>query len=98
MPTFIGQPVTVQQAAEGPEPARFHWKDHMYEVSEVVQAWSDWHFGEGSHRRSWRNRRHRNYYRVRTPEGLFELYADRGIRGEIQEWILVQQLEDARSS
>lgn len=87
--------MTVEQAMGGPEPVRFSWRDRTLEVREILQAWSDWNFGAGSHTRSWRNRRHRNYYRVRTDEGLFELYADRGIRGEIRKWILVQQLEDS---
>lgn len=93
MPTFIGQPVEVVLLGELPEPVQFVWQGRTIDVREVTHRWTDWNFGEGSHRRSWRNRRHRNYYRVRTDEGEFELYVDRGVQGESRRWILVQRLD-----
>lgn len=98
MHTFIGEPVLVEQASSSPEPVRFTWRDEPYEIVTILHSWSDWNFGAGSHTRSWRNRRHRNYYHVRTERGDFELYVDRGVRGERHVWILAQKLAAAPPS
>ena len=90
---FIGESVSVEQAVGGLSPARFVWREQVFDVREILHTWSDWKFGEGSHTRSWRNRRHRNYFQVRTESGDFELYVDRGVRGERHVWILAQTLD-----
>jgi len=90
---FIDEVVEVTLAGELPEPIQFRWRERDYRILEIQHRWSDWHFGAGSSTRSWRNRRHRNYYRVRTAEGVYELYLDRASRDERSRWILYQQLE-----
>lgn len=89
---FIAETVDVVLSGELPEPIRFRWRGDDYLVEEVLQRWSDWNFGAGSHRRSWRNRRHRNYYRVKTAQGVYELYFDRGVPEGTGRWILVGEL------
>lgn len=91
---FVGEPVSVEPAGAVGPPETFIWKDQTYEVQEILHTWSDWGFGEGSHTRSWRNRRHRNYFQVRTSQGDFELYVDRGVRGERSIWILSRILDE----
>ena len=95
MNRFIDEPVEVELSGEIPQPVSFRWRGQDYTVLEVLQTWSDWHFGEGSHRRSWRNRRHRNYFRVRTAQGQFELYLDRAATVSSDRWILYQELAGA---
>ena len=90
---FIGEPVSVEPSGGGLPPARFVWRERVFDVREILHTWSDWHFGEGSHTRSWRNRRHRNYFQVRTDAVDFELYVDRGVRGERHVWILARRLD-----
>ena len=90
---FVGEPVSVEPEGAGKAPAQFVWRGQVFHVREILHSWSDWHFGEGSHTRSWRNRRHRNYFQVRTPRGDFELYVDRGVRGERSVWILARTLD-----
>ena len=91
---FVGEPVSVDPPGAGTPPSRFVWRDQVYDVQEILHSWSDWGFGEGSHTRSWRNRRHRNYFQVRTQQGDFELYVDRGVRGERSVWILSRTLDE----
>jgi Family of unknown function (DUF6504) len=95
MHRFIDETVEVERAGDLPEPVRFRWRGESFEILEVQQRWSDWHFGAGSYRKSWRNRRHRNYYRVRTAEGVYELYLDRNVPDPAGRWILYQEIVPA---
>lgn len=93
MPRFIGEKITVETTGTVKQPTRFTWRATVYEIDEIILAWSDWNFPAGSTQRSWRTRRHRNYYRVRTSSGeQFELYLDRS-RDPRGDWYLYQQLE-----
>lgn len=71
-------------------PRSFTWNGRTYEIKEIIAVWADWGFPAGSPRRkTWRMRRHRNYYRVETENGdVFELYHDRGVKADIDEWVL----------
>lgn len=92
MGQFISEVVEVKIGSKDKRPLLFNWQGKEYKILEVVSVWRDWGFGRGSPRkRSWRLRRHRNYYRVITDAGkTFELYLDRG--GNARKWVLYREL------
>lgn len=91
---FISQAISVSRDAESGKPVSFVWNGREYTVREIIAVWPDWGFSSGSpKRKNWRMRRHRNYYRVETVDGeVFELYHDRGIKGENDTWVLQTQI------
>ena len=97
-PKFFGQEIQVTTTGEVKVPAAFKLADREYIVSEIVQEWQDHGFGPTAvgRRNRWWQRRHRNYYLVKTSEGeLFEIYHDRGTNlkhPELRKWILHRQL------
>lgn len=73
------------------EPVAFTWRGRRYEVSEILEAWVDAGFGAGEKTRTWYNRRHRNYYRVKADDGeTYVIYLDRS--GSRRDWILARKL------
>jgi hypothetical protein len=97
-PQFFGQEIQVTTDGEIKVPVAFKLADGEYTVTEIVRAWQDYGFGPtaaGRHKR-WRERRHRNYYLVKTGEGeLFEIYYDRGANlkhPELRKWYLHRKL------
>ena len=96
-PQFFGQEIEVTVCGEVKVPASFRLGDREYIISDVIEAWHDYGFGRSSLRsRRWWQRRHRNYYRVKTTHGeVFEIYYDRGANLEHPErkkWFLYRQL------
>jgi len=87
---FISRDISVTRDKKTGRPVSFRWDNRTYTVKEIIAVWPDWGFPAGSPRRkTWRMRRHRNYYRVETEGGeIFELYHDRGIKGDSNTWIL----------
>lgn len=70
-----------------PAPVVFTWRGQRYEVRETVRRWTDTGFPPGAKRRSWLERRHREYFRLRTEEGaVWEVYLDRA--GGRRAWFL----------
>lgn len=92
---FISQEIAVARNESSGDPISFEWSDRKYIISEIIAAWPDWGFSAGApKRKSWRMRRHRNFYRVETDNGdVFELYHDRGLKLEGGKWILHTQLK-----
>jgi len=71
-------------------PARFDFGDRCIEVAEVVAQWHDHGFHPAARRRSWLERRHRTYYRVRGDDGcLYDLYVDR--TGGRRDWFVTER-------
>lgn len=96
-PQFFGKEIEVTVSGEVNFPTSFRLGDREYVVSEIIEAWPDYGFGRSHLRRKrWWQRRHRNYYRVKTTEGeVFEIYYDRGTSLEYAErkkWFLYRQL------
>jgi len=89
---FIGEAVDVTCQGEPLRPVGFTWRGRRYTIDRVLASWHDSGFAESAPRkRTWRLRRHRNYYHVRTDTGEhFELYLDRA--GNRREWILSKRL------
>ena len=77
---FFGQEIKVTVSAKVKVPVSFHLGDQEYIIGDIIQAWHDYGFGKASlHHENWRQRHHRNYYRVKTTEDeTFEIYHDRG--------------------
>jgi len=97
-PQFFGREVEVTTGGEVKVPISFRIDDHEHEIAEIVDDWQDYSFGPSDARRKrrWWQRRHRNYYRVKTTGGeVFELYYDRGTskkHPERKKWFLHRQL------
>jgi hypothetical protein len=97
-PEFFGQEIQVTTTGDVRVPAVFKLADREYIVSEIVQEWQDHGFGPTAvgRRNRWWQRRHRNYYLVKTSDGeLFEIYYDRGTNlnhPELRKWVLHRQL------
>jgi len=94
---FFGREVKVTVGGEVKVPTSFRLDDREYAISEIIAAWQDYGFGPDERRRKrWWQRRHRNYYRVKTTEGeVFEIYYDRGTslkHPERKKWVLHRQL------
>ncbi|MCR4425376.1 MAG: DUF6504 family protein [Firmicutes bacterium] len=93
MSEFVGKPVKVSTDAEGARPLAFVCEGRIVAVREVLSEWQDWGFG-GTHpaARSWRTRRHRNYFRLLGEDGkVYEIYLDRG--GRARKWYLYRVLD-----
>jgi len=96
-PQFSGRQIEVITGGTVKVPVSFRLDDREYVIADILEAWYDYGFGKSPLRRkSWRQRRHRNYYRVKTSEGeVFEIYYDRGTKLEYPErkkWFLYRQL------
>jgi hypothetical protein len=94
---FFGREVKVTVSGEIKAPASFRLDDREYVIDKIIDFWHDHGFGRSPlKRKKWWQRRHRNYYRVKTTEGeVFELYYDRGTNLEHPErkkWFLSRKL------
>lgn len=97
VPQFFGQQIDVTTSGDVKVPVAFHLGDHDYVIADIVEAWQDYGFGKNPLcRKRWRQRHHRNYYRIKTTEGeIFEIYYDRGTKLEharSKKWFLYRQL------
>ncbi|HBK59607.1 MAG TPA: hypothetical protein DDZ84_02285 [Firmicutes bacterium] len=93
MPRFIGKPAEVECSAGSTTPTAFAWNDTEMQVVKIVAEWQDFGFG-GAHpiARTWRTRRHRNYYRILCSDGhTYEIYLDRG--SGRREWHVYRQVD-----
>ncbi len=71
---FIDEEIEVRFAQEPGLPTSFIWRGQEYKIVEVERAYRRLDF-----RRAWWQRRHRDYYRVKTGTGrTFEIYLHRG--------------------
>ena len=95
---FIGEQIEVQMVGEPVKvPVSFRWYGSDYHIAEVLASWADFGYGQTPPRRPhWWQRRHRNYYRVKTDTGeTFEIYYDRGTRAshpERRKWYLFRRI------
>ncbi len=78
---FLGKEIQVTTGGEIKMPRSFTLDGRTFIIAEILQEWQDHGFGPSSagRRNRWWQRRHRNYYLVRTTENeLYEIYFDRG--------------------
>ena len=85
---FVHEEIEVEFERKPGPPVAIVWRGKRIAVAEVLRAWADHGFGPFRYGTRWWQRRHRNYYRVRTAEGeVVECYLDRG-RGR---WVLCRR-------
>ena len=92
---FLGVEVRVGFARKPGAPQTIVWGARTIPITRVVSTWVE--TGSGTlarHARRWWLRRRRTYYVVETPQGVFELYHDRGERRR-DRWVLVRRVEAA---
>ncbi len=90
-PRFIAEEIEVHEESPG-EPVSFLWRGREYRIVEVVGVKRHLDF-----RRPWWQRRHRDYYRVRTDSGqTFELYFHRGPGRKY--WVLYKEVGEGEFS
>ncbi len=77
-------------------PVSFKLDGREYIIAEILESWPDYGFGRSETSKTWRQRHHRNYYRVKTADGeTYEMYYDRGTNlknPEFKKWFLTQRL------
>ncbi len=93
---FIGKDIQVTTSGEIRNPVSFVLEGREYTIAEILEAWPDSGFGRiPVSRRKWWQRRHRNYYRVRTTDDeIYEIYYDRGVNLEnpqYKTWFLTRR-------
>lgn len=77
---FFGQQISVEQDSNSRQPLSFAFKDETHNIAQIMTSWHDYGFPNDGRKHTWRQRHHRNYYRVRTDDGRhFEIYYDRGV-------------------
>ena len=93
MPRFCDETIDVQAEGVPLRPVSFTWQGSTHRIASVDSKWHDWHVARGGPKRvAWKNRRHRDYFRVTTTRGrVFEIYYDR--KGKRAEWILYRELD-----
>jgi len=91
MSEFVGEEVQVRCEGQVPRPAEVLWRGRSYKVSAILAAWHDSGFAPGApKKRTWRLRRHRNYYHVKVESGeICEPYLDRAAKDR-HVWVLSQ--------
>jgi len=90
MRKFVGQRVRVETVGEAAEPAAVVYRKRRWEVAEIERAWFDTGHGATPVRaQTWRTRRHRKNFVVRTTDGArLTLYLDYA-KSEEPVWQLV---------
>jgi hypothetical protein len=94
---FIGKEIEVVTGGEIRAPVSFTLEGRQYQIAEILEYWPDHGYGRTPPKRArWYQRRHRNYYRVRTTGGeTYEIYYDRGTgldHPEFKKWFLTRRL------
>jgi hypothetical protein len=75
---FISEAIKVKQGKTDRQPIEFIWRGEPKHIVQVISEWQDWGFAAGVTKADWRQRRHRNYYRVECDDGkVYEIYRDR---------------------
>ena len=76
---FVSEPINVSRNKKDNSPVRFEWRG--------------WKFPAGVHKPTWRQRRHRNYFKIEASDGkIYEIYMDRQKAHE-PAWFLYRVLE-----
>jgi len=88
MPEFIDDEIEVHFAKKPGPPTSFSWRGMEYKITEIKGMQRSLDF-----RKAWWQRRHRDYYVVKTDTGeTFEIYFHRGPGRRY--WVLYKRLEE----
>jgi hypothetical protein len=90
---FLSEKIDMKEISAGGDPVRFRWRSRDYYIIKIVRSWQDWGHPEGTHKKSWMNRRHRNYYEIKTDSKFHGLiYFDRGVKpSSPRQWVLLEE-------
>ncbi len=90
---FLSEEIDMIETSDGGEPVCFRWKNSDHRIVKIVRHWQDWGHSEGTHKKSWKNRRHRNYFEIRTDRKLHGLiYFDRGVKpSSPRQWVILEE-------
>jgi hypothetical protein len=93
---YFGRQIEVATGGDVRAPVSFHLDGREHVIVEVLESWPDYGFSHSETNKTWRTRRHRNYFRVKTGDGdIYEIYYDRGTNlkhPEFKKWFLTQKL------
>lgn len=96
---YFGQKIEVVTSGgetESKVPVAFKLNGQEHIIAEVLESWPDFGFAPSETSKTWRTRRHRSYYRVKTTAGeVYEIYFDRGTNlkhPEYRQWFVTQKL------
>lgn len=90
---FVSEPINVSRNKKDNSPVRFEWRGLDRKVIRVLSQWQEWKFPAGVHKPTWRQRRHRNYFKIEASDGkIYEIYMDRQKAHE-PAWFLYRVLE-----
>jgi hypothetical protein len=89
----VGEEIEMIESSDGGEPLSFRWREQEHRVVSIIKSWQDWGHSSAAHKKSWKNRRHRNYYELKTDLGLHGLlYFDRGVKpSSPRKWIILER-------
>jgi hypothetical protein len=89
---FLSEEIEMLESAHAGEPIKFRWRDQEHQVVQTIKSWQDWGHPSGAHKKSWKTRKHRNYFEVKTDLGLHGLiYFDRGVKpSSPRKWIILE--------
>ena len=92
---FISEPITVKQDKGSRLPVEFIWRGKLKIITRVISEWQDWGFSSGVHKADWKQRRHRNYFRVENNDNkIYEIYMDRKT-SEKPDWFLYSIIDES---
>ena len=93
MAEFIGKKIKVEYRQEigWRRPVKLKIGAEEHAVTKVISRWEEHILKD-----AWWQRKHRVHYAVVLDDGKrYELYWNRGARGEREEWVLLKALSDA---
>ncbi|MCP4581252.1 MAG: hypothetical protein GY839_06510 [candidate division Zixibacteria bacterium] len=91
---FISESIKVTRDKKDKSPVGFVWRGESKTIIRIISEWQDWGFASGVHKGDWKQRRHRNYFRVECDDGkLYEIYLDRKTSGK-PTWHLFRIIND----
>ncbi|KPJ63408.1 MAG: hypothetical protein AMS15_00550 [Planctomycetes bacterium DG_23] len=89
---FFCEKLKVSWQGAPQEGETFTWRGKEYEIRTVLTSWREWRTPATVAHKSWRTRRHRNFYHIRTHSGeTFEIFLDRTNKAK-PEWFLRKRL------
>jgi hypothetical protein len=93
---FISESIEVTRDENDKSPVGFVWRDQSKTITKIISEWQDWGFASGVHKADWRQRRHRNYFRVECDDGgTYEIYLDRKTTGK-SSWHLYRIIDNGK--
>lgn len=70
----------------------FTWRGKEYEIRTILTSWRKWRTPATVIHKTWRTRRHQNFYHIRTQtDETFEIFLDRANKAKPR-WFLLKRL------